>query len=87
MFILCWRGWFCEARVHCSRLNDCFRTAWQFFSSNDYGDDGKAPLDQLKEYKNGQKTAPVPTYFICGKDFGPALDEASTYQEVITLLP
>ncbi len=54
----------------------------QFFSSSDYGDDGKPAMDPLKEYRSGQKTAPLPTYFICGKDFGPSLDEASTYQEV-----
>ena len=54
----------------------------QFYSSSDYGDDGKPAMDPIKEYRTGQKTAPLPTYFICGKDFGPTLDEASTYQEV-----
>ena len=38
--------------------------------------------DPIRPYKKGEKEAPLPTYFICGKEWGPSLDQTSGFQEV-----
>ena len=38
--------------------------------------------DPIRPYKRGEKEAPLTTYFICGKEWGPSLDQTSGFQEV-----
>ena len=35
--------------------------------------------DPIRPYKKGEKQAPLPTYFICGKEWGPSLDQRSSH--------
>ena len=43
------------------------------------GEDDEQPNyvdhDPIRPYKRGEKEAPLPTYFICGKEWGPSLDQ------------
>ena len=66
---------------------ECLLCTGEFFGSADVGgEDDEQPNyvdhDPIRPYKRGEKEAPLPTYFICGKEWGPSLDQTSSFQEV-----
>eukprot|EP00290_Baffinella_frigidus_P056936 CAMPEP_0180368684 /NCGR_PEP_ID=MMETSP0989-20121125/17747_1 /TAXON_ID=697907 /ORGANISM="non described non described, Strain CCMP2293" /LENGTH=287 /DNA_ID=CAMNT_0022363317 /DNA_START=31 /DNA_END=890 /DNA_ORIENTATION=- len=71
-----------EAVQKKSGVFDMLLCAGEFFGSQDIGgEEDQQPnyvdVNPLKDYASGVKKAPCKTYFLCGKEWGPSLDQGA----------